>query len=454
MSSLIAITPHTQLPGKQKKLVALNPNDQQERLKLADLYAQQDTDDGYEHAIEHYTIIVQSGRAQADTISRMAYAYVAIGKSHEALDLYDLLLKNYPTNPDLCVSIGKAYERMNEITVARDWYQRAISYDPNHVHAHISLAGAHWALGNLKDGFQEYEWRWHTVSQPIPNRWDGTEATGKTIVLMGESGLGDIIQFVRCAKMVKDRGANVILVVPKPLVQLFSLLPYVDGVVPPKTVLGSDHFATPIQIIPALFHLDEHSLPKDPYIFADPHLEKEWRKKLSSDSHFKIALCWQAAGFFGHVPQGRRSIPLAQFAPLASLKNVSLYSIQKGDGEPQIKNAPFKLITFDDFDDSHGAFMDTAAIMKAVDLVVTVDTSIAHLAGAMGVPTITLLPYHPDPRWQYNRSDTPWYPSMMLIRQKTPGSWDEPITQLIAEIEKRVANELGQQKMIGHGEQQ
>ena len=222
-------------------------------------------------------------------------------------------------------------------------------------------------------------------------------------------------------------GARVVVQLLPQLIPLARQCDYIDEIIATNERPPAYDMVTSLQSVPAHLHTTIETLSGKPYMYANSGLENEWREKLAPIKTFKIGLCWQAGGQTGHVPQGRRSIHLSLFAPLAACGNITFYSLQKGPALEQLKDVPrgFSVVDLADaLDTKHGAFMDTAALMRNLDLIITIDTSVAHLAGALGVPTWTLLPFVPDPRWMLDRSDTPWYPAMRLFRQKKAGDWD------------------------------
>jgi hypothetical protein len=190
--------------------------------------------------------------------------------------------------------------------------------------------------------------------------------------------------------------------------------------------------------VPAIFHTTLQTIPaKIPYLFADEALVGQWRTKLEGVRGFRIGINWH--GREGHTDAKRRDIPLSHFAALSQTPGVRLISLQKGSGENEVAAAGMgsSIVGLGNFDTTHGAFVDTAAVMMNLDLVITSDTSVAHLAGALGVPVWVALPYVPDWRWLLDRSDSPWYPTMRLFRQNVPGDWGRPfeeIRRVLAEI--------------------
>ncbi|HEB41775.1 MAG TPA: hypothetical protein ENI08_02015, partial [Candidatus Dependentiae bacterium] len=234
--------------------------------------------------------------------------------------------------------------------------------------------------------------------------------------------------------------------VQKPLVKVISLCPYVDQVVTLNEKLPAFDLHAPLMSLPHILKTTIDTVPTDiPYLYAKPELVEYWKGKLSSDKNVKVGICWQGNSKYS-TPMLRatvalKSMDLNKLSPFGNVPGVSIYSLQKTTGTDQLKTvAPgFTIHTFDDdFDESNGRFMDTVAIIKNLDLVITVDTSIGHLAAALGKPTWVILPNPPDWRWMINRDDTPWYPTMRLFRQPTPGDWESIIAVITQELEKYV----------------
>ena len=255
---------------------------------------------------------------------------------------------------------------------------------------------------------------------------------GRSLLLLAEQGLGDTLHFVRYARMLKERGARVVLACQAALGRLLASHPDVDELF----ILGSAEelprldFYLPLLSAPAHLARRRRRFPaKFPTSAADPELTDHWRQELAGIEGFKIGIAWQGSRDF---PLDRwRSIPLAQFAPLASLPGVRLVSLQKGFGSEQVAAVDFPVLDLSDrLDEMAGPFMDTAAVIRIVDLVVTSDTAIAHLAGALGVAVWVALPFSPDWRWLLERDDSPWYPTMRLFRQTTIGEWPDVFARI------------------------
>jgi ADP-heptose:LPS heptosyltransferase len=279
------------------------------------------------------------------------------------------------------------------------------------------------SLGDIKGGFAEYEWRWKTEqyisTKPRTAMWDGTPMPDQTILLYTEQGFGDTFQFVRYAALAKERCARVFLHCEKSLAPLMRLCPLVDSVITkddPMPIRGG--FST-LMSLPHAFGTTLDTIPANvPYLRADDKLLQQWRLFLKKYDGFKVGINWKGSG-----STASRDIPKSQFKPLSKIQKVHLIELQKKEGS--------------EFD-NNGAFMDTAAVMMNLDLIITSDTSVAHLAGALGRPTWLCLPFAPEWRWMLDRDDSPWYPTMRLFRQKTPDDWGEVFKRITSELQRLI----------------
>ena len=257
-------------------------------------------------------------------------------------------------------------------------------------------------------------------SQP---RWDGSHLDGRTILLHTEQGIGDNLFAVRYGRLVKERGGTVILQLPKWLIPLVKTCPGLDRLVAKSEPVPEFDVQCPLLSLPGVFGTDADTIPADvPYLAAAPDLIEHWRRELAPFREFRIGIAWQ--GNPVHPWDRHRSFALAQLEPLARVPGVRLISLQKGVGSEQLAalGERFPVTTLGRIDETAGSFMDTAAIVN-LDLVVTSDTAIAHLAGALAVPVWVGLCSTPDWRWLLDRSDSPWYPTMRLFRQARLGKW-------------------------------
>jgi hypothetical protein len=272
-------------------------------------------------------------------------------------------------------------------------------------------------------------------------RWTGEPLEGRSLLLFAEHGLGDALQFVRYARMLKERGARVVLAFPAALGRLLApnsgrTRPDWDDLF----ILGSAEdlprcdFYLPLLSAPGAFGTTASTIPCEvPYLSADPKLTDQWREQLAGTGGFKIGIVWQ--GSRDYPLDRQRSIPLAQFAALASLPGVRLISLQKGFGSEQVATVGFPVLDLSGrLDEAAGPFMDTAAVIRSLDLVVSPDSAIAHLAGALGAPVWLALSRSSDWRWLVERHDSPWYPTTRLFRQTSSGGWPD--------VFDRIANAL------------
>jgi hypothetical protein len=298
-----------------------------------------------------------------------------------------------------------------------------------------------WLLGgHFERGWPEYEWRWRgneavfaPLNQPL---WDGSALEGRTILLHAEQGLGDTIQFIRYARLVRARGGTVVVACPTPLIQLLTGCAGIDQLIPQGSILPPFDVYAPLLSLPGILGTSLGSVPAEvPYLVADAELERHWREKLGPLRAFKIGIAWQ--GNPGYLGDSFRSIPLTHFATLARVEGVRLFSLQKGPGSEQL-SALGDLFPVTDLgsqlDNATGAFVETAAVMKSLDLIITSDTAVAHLAGALGVPVWVALPAVPDWRWMLDRADSPWYPTMRLFRQTAWGQWESVFARLASAV--------------------
>jgi hypothetical protein len=351
---------------------------------------------------------------------------------------------SYPITPRPIAIFGFALPEQGQHAEAANCFQAALRIRPDYAEAHVALAFTHLIQGDFEKGWPEYEWRWRLERFPSRNfcqpRWDGSPLAGRAILLYTGQGLGDTIQFVRYAPFLKQYGGRVLLEAPPCLVPLLRSCPGIDNLLAAGEELPPFDCHAPLMSLPGIVKTTLATIPAEiPYLAADPALERKWQRELELYTGYKIGIAWQ--GDPQNERDRARSLPLIQLAPLGRLDGVVLFSLQKGPGREQIQSLgkPFAVVDLGDrIDGPAGAFMDTAAIMKHLDLVITSDTSIAHLAGALGIPVWLAVCFMPEWRWLLEREDSPWYPSMRLFRQSEPGDWPG--------VFQRMALELSQQR--------
>lgn len=344
---------------------------------------------------------------------------------------------------NLTLSIVALLEGRHEESIA--YCDAALQQEPDSPEAHKNRAIVRLLQGRFSEGLPEYEWRWkcpelpeRPFQQPL---WDGGPLDGKTIMLHAEQGLGDTIQFVRYARLVKQRGGRVIVVCQKTLLPLLAGCEGIERLVAQGDPLPAFDVHAPLLSLPRIFGTTLETIPNDvPYLQAEPTLVERWRRALDELPGYRVGIAWQGSRSFYF--DRLRSLPLAEFAPLADVPGVTLVSLQKGYGSEQLAALAGRFSVIDlaaRLDETTGPFVDTAAVMKSLDLVITSDTSIAHLAGSLAVPVWVALPFAPDWRWLLEREDSPWYPTMRLFRQSERGDWRSVFERMAAALAQRVS---------------
>lgn len=319
-------------------------------------------------------------------------------------------------------------------------YDKALAVDPAYTSASWNRANLLLLLGKFEEGFRQYENREslkkfresRTFKQPV---WsEGVGVSGKVLLICRELYLGDMIQFSRYAKLAEACGAKVIISAQDCLRELLQGLGPAIKIVPDKSQPEHFDYCVSLMSLPLIFGTVLETIPRQvPYLHADRARVNLWKKKLG-DRGFKIGICWQGSKL---STDKKRSFPLSEFHNISQLPNVRLISLQKTDGLEQLAQMPAGMRVEslgDDFDAGEQAFLDTAAVMKSLDLVITCDTAIAHLAGALAIPTWVVLKQVPDWRWLLARSNSPWYPTVRLFRQTERGDWRTAFAQMEAAL--------------------
>jgi hypothetical protein len=410
-------------------------------LKQAEiLYDQKKYDEANTLAQQVLQIVPDSGPANQVVglvMSERGRYWEAIQRLSRALTL----------QPDLVPAhngIGRCYFLLGELQRALAHFDTALRLQPDHSFAHFNRGMVLLKLGRYHEGWLEYEWRWNCrlIAKPeIPRpRWDGSPLKGRSILIHTEQGLGDVLQFVRFLPQLKRQGGRIVLACQKALHKLLKPLPFVDEWFPidePGAITFEMY--CPMLSLPGMLDIEEATIPRDiPYVFADEARKDRWRPRIGGLPGFKVGIAWQGSPTF-HGDE-LRSIPLAQFAPLANVEGVTLVSLQKGTGVEQMEpnRGRVPLTVYPEFDQD-GAFVDSAAIVQYLDLIITSDSAVAHLAGALGRPVWVVVGVSCDWRWQVERADSPWYPSMRIFRQKTMGDWASVFREVAEALRVEVA---------------
>jgi tetratricopeptide (TPR) repeat protein len=448
------------------KALALRPGDQEALLYRGNALNALDRP---EDAIACYDAVLARNPAHGDALLNRGTARARLGRHADALTDFDAVLTRIPHHvealynrgtallelerPDAALAAfdaavaaapkhtgawtnrGRALQALNRHADAVASFEKAIAVDKNFADAHSNMALSLLTLGQLSRGFAEYEWRWKRTGMSDARRnyrgrpWLGEFPIGqRTILLAAEQGLGDSIQFVRYAPLLARSGAKVVLEVQP---ELKALLAGVDGVAlchaRGETLPAYDVYC-PLGSLPLAFKTEPATIPADiPYLRADETHVAKWRPTIEALPGKRVALAW--AGHAKHPNDRNRSIALAQLEPLLALDGISFVSVQRDlRGDDEVILARHKSVTHigDKLDD----MADTAAVLALADLTIAVDTSVIHLAGAMGREAWVMLPFSPDWRWTLTGDHSPWYPRMRLFRQAKPGDWSGVIASL------------------------
>ena len=362
-------------------------------------------------------------------------AYRDLGRYDEAHDALERCLSLDPGDADAAGNLALTMASLGYHERALKWYDRSLELKPSNGEMQFNRSLTYLTLGDYERGWPAYEYRWRTEAMkgtepkyPAP-RWASEAGAGRTIFLSVEQGLGDTIQFLRFAKDVAERGFRVLVQPPLELAELTRTVPGVDGVIDRPVAEAAFHCHCPLLSVPGLLKIDPMRRSGEPYMTVPADAIARWTDRLAELRGFRVGLVWQ--GNPKHGGDRWRSIPLAKFAGLAAIPGVATVSLQKGTGWEQLEDFDHPIL---DLGGELGSFSDTAAVLKNLDLLVTVDSAVAHLAGAIGVPVWTLVSFNGDWRWLKGRSDTPWYSSMRLVRQPKLQDWDGAIAVVEREL--------------------
>jgi tetratricopeptide (TPR) repeat protein len=392
----------------------------------------------YEEAARCHRRAIECNPKFALAHSNLGNALHALKRVDEAIASYRAALALDRGFADCWSNLGLTLAQLGRHDEALDAYRTAVTADPLHANGHVGVALQTLLRGNFAEGWFEYLWRWRSSELSPPRiaapAWQGDAPAGRHILLVAEQGLGDTIQFCRYAAVLRA-GAKVSLMVQRPLVRLLSAnLPWATVVEGHPQPPACDVYC-PLLTLPLLLGTTPETIPAAiPYLRAPAEPAAAWRDKLGERRQLRVGVAW--AGSPRHVNDHNRSLPLTTLAPLFAIYGIVWVSLQVGQGAAEAAGAPARMI---DPSDRLGDFLDTAALVSQLDLVISVDTAVAHLAGAMGVPVWLLLPVGSDWRWLLNRDDTRWYPTMRLFRQQAYGAW-QPVVARVGEALSALAS--------------
>ncbi len=383
----------------------------------------------YQRAVSHLGRALRLNPAHFDARTQFAQSLSELARHDAALENLQQLTLDHPKSALALTNLAAGFQAAQKYDEALSAYDRAIELDPDHAQTRYNRACLLLARGDYQNGFAEYEWRWRTNTasqhnhvQPI---WRGEDLSGRSIWLHAEQGFGDCLQFVRFAHMVKNLGANVFLGVQAPLA------PLIQNSLPDVTVISTGGLVPsvdchcPLMSLPHILNLSLDTIPAAvPYLVPPAERVAHWSGQMVQPGRLCVGLAW--SGNPEHENDRNRSMTLATLAPLLELQHIDFYILQKGLSDlDQAAIANHPNLYNGGFD-----FTETAALMNNLDLVISVDTSIAHLAGALGLPAWVLLAIPCDWRWLHERMDSPWYPTMQLFRQVQAGDWSPVLSAI------------------------
>jgi tetratricopeptide (TPR) repeat protein len=432
---LLALSRPEEALGEFRQVLARAPNHVEARLNSGLAQAML----GFpEQALAEFDAALQFVPGHPGAHYNRGVALLTLGRYPEAVDANDRALAIAPGHPSAWLNRGRALSQLNRLDDAIAAYDQALAIRKDYADAHFNRALALLTCGDYRRGFEAYEWRWRRTGMPVQESrgrplWRGEYPLArKTILLHAEQGLGDTIQFARYVPQLAASGATVILEVQSELKTLFGRLDGVAAVFARGEKLPSYDVHCPLGSLPFALHTEPATVPAEiPYLSAGETQLERWSKRLGALPRPRVAIAW--AGNPGHDNDRNRSLAFARLSPLFTTA-AGFVSVQRDvrseDAAPLAAEARVTQLGSELAD-----FGDTAAVLALCDLVIAVDTAVAHLAGAMGRPVWLLLPFAPDWRWTLTGGTTPWYPTARLFRQTSPGDWESVLA--------RVAEELG-----------
>lgn len=441
-AAFIALDNYNKAVEQYRRAIKLKPDYADAYNNLGNILKKQKK---YNDAVLHYKKAIAVKSDFAEAYNNLGDAYRLQGRLDEALELCRKATRLQPYNEKFYVNFGNTLYDRGDFQEAERQFQKAINLKPDFADAHFNKGIALLLRSEFEKGWREYEWRFQSreISQNIGYRntdipvWDGSMLNGKTILVRSEQGLGDHIQFVRYMPVLKERGGRVVFECRKELMRLFEDYTGIDILI--EESRSNESVPAPdvcVQLLnlPSILNTTLDTIFADvPYLRVATEAVSKWRSKIDGKA-FKVGLAW--SGNPAHKNDHNRSCRFSDFTPMGNVPGVAFYSLQKEgiDENDELCSAMHVKDIGRYLDDFH----DTAAVIENLDLVISVDTSVVHVAGALGKPVWTLLPFVPDWRWMLEREDTPWYPTMRLFRQPAYGDWKSVINKVADELRKQV----------------
>ncbi len=393
----------------------------------------------YTAAVEKYNHVLSLDPQCVEACNSSAIALQYLGEFDAALDKCRQALSRKFDYAEAYNTAAAILLKKGLYAEAIESYKHAVRLKPDYAEAHSNLGMTLLLTGRFEEGWPEYSWRLKTDKaaylrgHAVP-AWDGSCFAGKRLLVRHEQGFGDNIQFMRYLPMVKRLGGTVACEVLRPLADLYAGLPGVDEVVDVPsgaTSAGAIDLQIPLLELPRIFRTTLETIPADvPYLHADSLKAQYWRPRFSR-TELNVGIVW--AGQPAHPEDRTRSCPLRHFLPLSRIPHVRLFGLQKGAAAAQVKDLATEM-PLPNLGEQLTDFTDTAAVIENLDLVISVDTAVLHLAGAMAKPVWAVIPFCPDWRWMLDRPDSPWYPTMKLFRQQQYGCWDDVFRRVSQEL--------------------
>lgn len=375
-------------------------------------------------------------------ISNLGFAHQELGQLEQATNFYNEALAIDPTYVLAHNNLGLVFQTQGMFDMALSAYKKAVEVEPKSAESHHNLGMLQLLLGDFENGWDNYAWRWKLKDRSLRLReynqpqWRGEDLNGKTVLVYPEQGIGDVIQIARYMPLLKAGGASVILEVPAPIRKLIEQGGLADQVIAVNDTPPAFDCHIPLLDLPHLMETRLKTIPENgPYLNAPADKTETWAELIAKDKGLRVGIVW--GGNPTHKNDHNRSIDPSLFQLLAEVPDVDLYSLQMGRSGEADRVSRDKIT---DLAPHIQDFSDTAAAVHHLDLVITVDTSVAHLAGAMGAAAWVLLPFIPDWRWLLERADSPWYPSLKLFRQKTRKNWNGVLEEVSKQLMDKVSS--------------
>ena len=395
-------------------------------------------------AVDSYSAALRLRPDWATAHRHLALAHVALDRLGDAEHHLREATRIRPKARVAHLHLGSVLALRGRFREAVQSFDTALELRPGDPEVRLNRGLALLSAGDFDRGWVDYEARWDVFPDALPKcpapRWDGEVLGGRGVLLLAEQGLGDVVQFVRYASLVKARGAGPVIVdAPRPLAALLGTCPGVDRAVPRGEPITGFHVHIPLLSLPRVFGVPPAASPAvPPYLLPPSTRVAHWRSELAGTTNFRVGIVWQGDPL--HAADRHRSVPLTRFAPLTRVPGVTVVSLQKGAGVEQLADpsgpgagiVPLGERTTEGLE-------DTAALLAALDLLVAVDTAAVHIAGAVGISAWVATPYAADWRWERDGEGTRWYPTVRLFRQLAPGDWESVFARITAELPTAVA---------------